>query len=268
MRYKFLFLLLIILFHISIYAEEIPKDAVIIHNIDNYSELLDTVDDLKKNIKPENNKYQDKITEVYEKMKAGKPIDVKIPDYNIFSKMQDNVLDIMNLPNKNTLLQQNNDTCIDPEILGDYRVFIFISSSVPKNTLKNYMKDTLKFNDVLLVLNGVIGSADYLKPTQDFITNLACDKELKDLKQSDECSISRVDINPLLFRLFKIDKVPAIVFSKVSYHRLMLASNGAETLSDGDYFIIFGDTSLEYALEKFQNKGADTEKYLKVLTGK
>lgn len=229
------------------------------------SELIGIVNELQKQTEPENNQYQEEVNRVYETMKEAKPVEVSIPPYTVFKDDQADIMKMFNLPEAEDA--HEGESCVDPEQLGDYRVFVFISESVPETTLKNYMRDAKKRTDILLVMRGVIGSADHLKPTLSFMTKLSCGKEYKDLKPDDSCAPSRVDINPLLFSLFGVKQVPAVVLSKLSYSELLIRENMGQPLKNDEYFIIRGDMGLDYAFEKFANVGADVDKYLKALQG-
>lgn len=231
-------------------------------------ELIDTVDNLRNEIKPENNKFQKQIDEVYDAIKEMKPVEVNLPNYTLFGESQVKIMKDFGLPTPNDILPADKEgSCIDPELLGDFRIFIFISESVPMKTLKNYMKDVLKLRDALLVMRGVVGSVTFLKPTQNFISNIACGKNLDELKPENNCNVGRVDINPLLFSLFNIGEVPAIVFSRLSYQELMIRANMGTPVGDDEYFVLNGDTSLVYALERFEKVGAETVKYKEILQG-
>ncbi|MBQ3033053.1 MAG: hypothetical protein IJD28_01625 [Deferribacterales bacterium] len=226
------------------------------------SEVTDIVNKLKKDSELENNKFQSEITDVYNTMKEGNPVEVSIPNYNVFAEEQKEILKRHNLPDIVA-----DDTCVDSEKLGDYRVFVFISESVPEETLQNYMSTAKKSNDILLLMRGVIGSADLLKPTLRFMTKLACNKDFDKMTADDKCELSRLDINPLLFNLFNVKQVPAIVYSKLSYTELLIRENLGESLKNDEYYIIRGDIPLHYALEKFQEVGADVDNYLKDMKG-
>lgn len=253
MNYK-IFLPVILICSLSVFALVFAADD---------SELIGIVNELQKRTEPENNKYQKDINKVYETMKEAKPVEVSIPSYGVFKDEQADIMKRFNLPDIEK--PHEGESCVDPEQLGDYRVFVFISESVPEVTLKNYMRDAKKRNDILLVMRGVIGSADHLKPTLSFMTKLSCGKEYKDLKPDDGCAPSRIDINPLLFSLFGVKQVPAIVYSQLSYTELLIRENMGQPLKDEEYFIIRGDMGLNYAFEKFGSAGADVDKYIKAL---
>lgn len=232
--------------------------------------LIDTIKDLREKTLPDNNTYKKEIDGTYDSMKKRIVVpEVKIPAYDIFKDDQAKILKSFNLPEAKDIIPgvDNESGCYDKQRLGDYKVFIFISSGVPMVTLSQFMQDALKLRDVLLVLRGVIGEADFLKPTQDFITQISCGKKMQDIKNASDCNTSRVDINPILFSLFGIEQVPAVVYSKLDYQELMIRANLNLPLKDDEYFIIRGDMELSYALEKFENAGADSGNYLKTLRG-
>lgn len=150
---------------------------------------------------------------------------------------------------------KNQDTgCVDPEQVGDPSIYIFISASVPSATLENYAETVRALNgDGIMVLNGTIGDPKEIMPTVDFVTKLSCGKTIKELQKDQSCDMARVDINPLLFRLFGVKEVPAIVWSDVSYTELIGSVNLGETIDSNKYGIIYGDISVEHALNKFKD---------------
>lgn len=228
--------------------------------------LIDTVDEIRDEIKEENNPYQVDVQEVYRKMKEGKPVQVELPKYETLAEDQSRIMKQFDLPTVEDIAEDA--SCIDPDQLGDFRIYVFISQSVPGVTLKNYMADAYRLKDAVLVMRGVIGSADFLKPTQNFVTQLACGKDLNDMTVDDKCDVSRVDINPQLFSLFNIEKAPAVVFTRLSYQELMIRANTFEPVNDDEYYILRGDTAIGFALDKFAGAGADVEEYQELLKGR
>jgi type-F conjugative transfer system pilin assembly protein TrbC len=94
----------------------------------------------------------------------------------------------------------------------DERIYIFISSSIPKETLVEYAKaiDTFGLgNNMIMVMRGCIGGCEKIKPTIKYITNIITDggEVKKGLK-------AQVWIDPLLFRKYGINKAPVFVYAK------------------------------------------------------
>lgn len=142
------------------------------------------------------------------------------------------------------------------ELPRDERVYIFISSSMPKRTLRNYTRDVAKLNDpnVKLVMRGLVGGMKYIKPTFRFVGSLmvrdeGCDPQ----KRKCERFGAGVEIDPLLFRRYGIDRVPAIVFArKLSIVDLQMSEGMEKNMSVAEFHILHGDVALEYALDRFR----------------
>lgn len=142
------------------------------------------------------------------------------------------------------------------ELPRDERVYIFISSSMPKQTLRNYTRDVAKLKDpnVKLVMRGLVGGMKYLKPTLRFVEGLLVrDEGCDPRKRTCERFGAGVEIDPLLFRRYGIDRAPAIVFARKARIVDPRMSEGMEkNMSVAEFHVIHGDVALEYALDRFR----------------
>jgi type-F conjugative transfer system pilin assembly protein TrbC len=142
------------------------------------------------------------------------------------------------------------------ELPRDERIYIFISSSMPKRTLRNYTRDVAKLNDpnVKLVMRGLVGGMKYLKPTLRFVEGLLVrDEGCDPRKRTCERYGAGVEIDPLLFRRYGIDRVPAIVFARrVSIVDPQMSEGMEKNMAVPEFHTIHGDVALEYALERFR----------------
>lgn len=142
------------------------------------------------------------------------------------------------------------------ELPRDERVYIFISSSVPKRTLRNYVRDVARLNDpnVKLVMRGMVGGMKYIRPTIRFVDGLLVkDEGCEPKKGKCERLKAGVDIDPLLFRRYGIDRVPAIVFARKVNVVDPLMSEGLErNMEVAEFHVLHGDVALEYALDRFR----------------
>lgn len=133
----------------------------------------------------------------------------------------------------------------------DERIYIFISSSVPKETLRNYARDLdgLRQPRISIVMRGFIGGMTKVRPTLEFFRGVLFKDETC---ESDKCEAYRAPalIDPLLFRRYAIEAVPAIVYAKGVRIMDSTVSEGlGEGAETGDYYILYGDAALEGALE-------------------
>lgn len=176
-----------------------------------------------------------------------KPLDNKLPDgqkYYLYSE---------------SLVQQNNEylaknkTPIDINQaiadynaitknaklqLGDNRLLIFISSSMPKKTITNLMTQASPLGAVFVVRGLINGS--YVNTHKYFYS----------LKGNNTVGIM---INPSLFQAFNVTQVPTFAMYKSSQDLLKTACNVAP-----EYVKVSGDVTLRYALERLnQSTNAD-----------
>jgi len=131
----------------------------------------------------------------------------------------------------------------------DERIYIFISSSVPKETLQNYARDLDALGDpkISIVMRGFVGGMAKVRPTLEFLKGILFKGEKC---ASEKCDAYRapVIIDPLLFRWYEIEAVPAIVYA--SGVRGMAADReGVEEGEAGDYYVVYGDAALDGALD-------------------
>ncbi|MHC1698871.1 MAG: type-F conjugative transfer system pilin assembly protein TrbC [Geobacteraceae bacterium] len=144
------------------------------------------------------------------------------------------------------------------ELPRDERVYIFISSSMPKRTLRNYVRDVAKLGDpnVKLVMRGLVGGMKYLKPTLRFVGSLLVkDEECDPQQRKCERLGAGVEIDPLLFRRYGIERVPAIVFArKVNVLDAQMSEGLERNMAVAEFHVLNGDMALEYALERFRTE--------------
>ena len=118
-------------------------------------------------------------------------------------------------------------------------VYVFVSASIPLQTLRNYaagMTGQTAYAPVM-VFRGFIGGAGKIGPTAQLIADIINVDSTCEMSsgQCDTWPVS-VTVDPLKFRRFGIEKVPAIVLDR-----------GEKK----EPFILYGDVSLTYALNQF-----------------
>ncbi|MDD5759829.1 MAG: type-F conjugative transfer system pilin assembly protein TrbC [Desulfobulbaceae bacterium] len=127
------------------------------------------------------------------------------------------------------------------------RLYLFVSSSVPLATLRNYasMIDRAKASQVTMVLRGFVGGMNKAGPTMAFIGEI--------LKKDPACDLNKgrcdsyqvnIQIDPERFQRFRIEEVPALAY--------LTASDDEQTPDDP--LIITGDASLDALLERINGE--------------
>ncbi len=135
----------------------------------------------------------------------------------------------------------------------DERVYVFISSSIPVQTIRNYASavDKVKDTNIVMVLRGFINGLEDINSTlmftsRVFVRDPGCENIISPCPTFD----ANLEIDPLLFRRYEVSEVPAVVYA--SGVRL-LNGGGSEGLASnagvGRYYKVSGDASLDYLLE-------------------
>jgi type-F conjugative transfer system pilin assembly protein TrbC len=131
------------------------------------------------------------------------------------------------------------------------RISLFVSSSVPLPTLRNYAMDMARLKDprLVLVMRGFVGGANRIGPTASFIAEVLKADPNCELGANRECPMREIPfiVDPTLFREAGIEKVPAIGF----------IPGGNQMI--GEPLIIYGDTSLGYALERMARESGSKD---------
>lgn len=131
---------------------------------------------------------------------------------------------------------------------NDERLYVLVSTSMPKETIRKYLADINKIGDpnVIMVLRGVPGGARNLVNFRNTIIEQWSIKEM---------DLINIQIDPLIFRAYSIDSVPAIIYaSGLELMDIEQSEGWSENAQVKDAYIIHGDVSLEYAIESIYQR--------------
>jgi type-F conjugative transfer system pilin assembly protein TrbC len=139
------------------------------------------------------------------------------------------------------------------KLLPTERIYIFISSSVPLQTLRNYAStlDRLGDPNIVMVMRGFMDNMKYIKPTINFVSDvLRKDPGCDMAKQKCKTYRANFQIDPLLFRRYQIAKVPAVVYATdVNVMDVQMSEGLESNTAVSNYYVLYGDASLEYVLD-------------------
>lgn len=144
-----------------------------------------------------------------------------------------------------------------PTPSGD-RLFVFVSSSVPLETLRRYASDLEKINGVM-VLRGMIGGLKNAKPTIAFMQKVT----QVDPACVGDCAVRdiTITIDPIMFSKFGITQVPAVALSKDFDFGMYCDEDDPEKKQVFDSVVTYGDSSLAYHLQNAFEQSSD-KRYL------
>ena len=138
------------------------------------------------------------------------------------------------------------------------RIYVFLSSSIPTETLRRYMSATGALGDrnVRFIMRGFIGGAKYIKPTLRFVRDLLLeDPNCDPLRSTCRTYNTAVIIDPMLFERYHITRVPAFVYATVSNLQDPEKSEGLESnINIRAFHTVYGDVNFEYVLDAFENE--------------
>ncbi len=139
-------------------------------------------------------------------------------------------------------------------LLLNERIYLFISSSVPKATLRTYIEQITEVKDpnIVVVMRGFISGMKYMGPTLKFIGKL--------LEKDPSCGLScglygvSLEVDPLLFRRYGILQVPAVVYVP----DIEVLGPGSEGLvrnaKVNRSYAFYGDVALSYSLKRINEE--------------
>jgi len=148
----------------------------------------------------------------------------------------------------------------------DERIYVFISSSIPIPTLRAYAEDMgiLNTPNVRMIMRGFVGDGGMKNATatKEFWGEIL-NKDHLTCRPGAICDSfpAIIDLDPNMFRRYKPEVVPAIVYVKGVRPLIPDVSEGHDEsvgkLDERKVMMIYGDISLSYALELFAEKTDD-----------
>lgn len=265
MHYKiFLYTLLLLSILNNVYGQNLNNYGKI-NNIENEAENL--VAEIENNKNDALKKHQKNISQILEKTDQTKLNKNYQETQNWLKKNQDNLFakqtqklpkidyDITDEQRKNDVIAKllHNYRFKPDEIkqasISHYPLMIFVSSSIPKQSLKDLMYQAKKAGAVL-VFKGFIGS---FKNTQEYLANISKEE------------ISAI-IDPRLFDLFQIEVVPTFVILNDVLQDCEKNNCRLSPVHDR----IAGNITLQYALEQFAQDAKENSlvfEFLKKIKG-
>lgn len=132
------------------------------------------------------------------------------------------------------------------------RLYLFVSKSVPLDTLRRYARDMEKLPGSMMVMRGFIGGARTMAPTVRHIAEII--KHDADCT-GPACALRNVEVyvDPILFRQYNITRVPAVVYAP-EVVTLGHCEEPHAIDKSKNTLIAYGDAALPYVLETLQRE--------------
>lgn len=147
------------------------------------------------------------------------------------------------------------------KLKDDERIYVLISSSMPTETIRAYVSSIERLEDkkIVIAMRGFVDGMKKIGPTLRFMAEV--------LKKDATCTEANcamksvpVMVDPLVFRLYGVTRVPAVVYVRGLD---VVDQSASEAKADniksaGQSFVAYGDASLSYLLTKIQQE-SDSE---------
>lgn len=220
-------------------------------DMDSIHEFKEKGEAYKKDMKVPANRYSDEGKREAEKMSG------HFHSSEFQERLQSETERVKETLLKDYLEQHNADSNTDnlnkSSLLPTERIYIFISSSLPIETLRRYTMDLDKLSDphISIVLRGFVGGMKHITPTLEFVSKVLVKDEACTMAK-EKCDIFRVnlEIDPLLFRRYRITQVPAVVYvPEININDPDISEAEDKDADATDYYVAYGDASLEYILD-------------------
>lgn len=126
-------------------------------------------------------------------------------------------------------------------------LYVFVSFSMPEEVLKAYGQDVDKAGGTL-VIRGLIDSS-FQKTTH----------KVSELVSKEQNNAMPMIVDPNLFKSYEVDKVPAV----------LIANTSTDCVTrDSSYEVIYGVTTLSYALTELSRVNDQANRFLNSLRGR
>jgi conjugal transfer pilus assembly protein TrbC len=140
----------------------------------------------------------------------------------------------------------------------DERLYVFISSSMPVATIRNYAAaiDRISDPNVVFVVRGFVGGMKKWKDMLAFSSAVLAREPGCDFSK-ERCDVfdANLQVDPLLFRRYGITSVPAFVYVRGVSRQDPVLSEGLETAAHvGAFYSVRGDASLGYVLDTIRQE--------------
>lgn len=184
-------------------------------------------------------------------LKRAEEITQKITDYSNSADFRQKQNDLKSQVYKTAGIDENSESEKGPELVSD-QVVLFVSSSMPIQTLRNYARDLAKVNGVM-VLRGSVGGISKIGATMKLTHDaLRADPSC----EGANCKMwgTQMLIDPVIFRVYGINQVPAMIYQPNMH--IQSYCDGLENINRASS-VIYGDASLRGMLNRLDQLTPD-----------
>lgn len=163
--------------------------------------------------------------------------------------------EVFHLPTEDLSQGDPNNPKQNKILASSERIYLFVSSSIPLNTLRTYAANLERLGDpnISMIMRGFIDGMKKAGPTLEFISNIMVLEPGCRLKEQ-QCPARplNMQIDPLLYKKYDIKRVPALVYVPAYQSQ---DPDGSEGLGEAPlHYTLYGDASLKYLIEELHRE--------------
>lgn len=147
--------------------------------------------------------------------------------------------------------QKEITTAVSTTNNGKEKIFIVISSSMPKEQIREYFKAVEGKENITFILRGLVGDLKKFDPTRQYLESII--KKYPNDKDSQDVFSVAVEINPKITKKYNINKVPAIIYVK-NYDGQADKSEPLMQTDGEEFWISYGLASFDYIVEQINKE--------------
>ena len=152
-------------------------------------------------------------------------------------------------------------------ILFGQRLYLFVSSSIPQQKMREYARQLSKYPNSQMILRGFIGGAKKIQPTLEYIRSI--------ITKNPDCIDSKcqvyktiINIDPVLFARYAVSRVPTLVYVNEISGPSYCSEGNKEIVSSNGVHTFVGQAPLKYMIRELSSKTKLTKlQQLEALSG-
>lgn len=98
------------------------------------------------------------------------------------------------------------------EAVSGHRLYLFVSSSMPKDKMRQYARQLTKYPNAQMIMRGFIGGGKKMQPTMAYIKSIITKDEHCNRGVACKTYSTKFNIDPVLFQRYKITQVPTLIY--------------------------------------------------------
>lgn len=148
---------------------------------------------------------------------------------------------------------QQSDNNHKTKIVSSHRLYLFVSSSMPKAKMRAYARELAKYPNTQMIMRGFIGGGKTMLPTMTYIKSIITKHEGCNGVNCKTYNTT-FNIDPVLFQRYEITKVPTLVYVDNLSGGTYCSEGNADIVNANGVHRFIGLAPLKYMVSELADK--------------